>query len=396
MSIRTERATACRRGLLPLLVTGHGVDDLYQGSVAALVPYFVARYHWSYAAVSGLTLAATLISSAAQPAFGAATDRSPKPWLVPLGMGLAGVGIGLAGLPGSYLAIWLAVAASGLGVAAYHPESARLARLASAGSHVGMSWFSVGGNIGFALAPLLVAAVIGPLGLTGTPLLALPALACALVTALALRGHGRGRVAAATRTGRGGTDDWRQFGLLTAGIVARSVVTFSLGTFLALSVMARLHASHAVGEAALFTLYAAGAVGTLLGGRLARRMPRVRAMRVAAAASVPAVLAVAFLPGWAVFAAIAVAAIGLYVPFSLSVTLGQDYLPNRLGTASGVTLGLSMSLGGLAAPLLGLLADRTTLTTALAVLAGFAAILAITTALLREPALAVRDDPATT
>ena len=384
MSIRTERATR-RGGWLPLLVAGHGVDDLYQGSVAALVPYFVARYHWSYAAVSGLTLAATLISSAAQPAFGIATDRSPKPWLVPAGMALAGVGIGVAGLSGSYLAIWLAVAASGLGVAAFHPESARLARFASAGSHVAMSWFSVGGNAGFALAPLLVAAVIGPLGLAGTPLLTLPALACALVTALALRSHGRTRAPAVERAKRAGTDDWRQFGLLTAGIVARSVVTFSLGTFLALSVQARLHASHAVAEAALFTLYAAGAVGTMLGGRLARRMPRVRAMRIAAAVSVPAVLAVAYLPGWAVFGAIIVAAIGLYVPFSLSVTLGQDYLPTRVGTASGVTLGLSMSLGGLAAPLLGLLADRTTLSTALAVLAAFAAILAGTTALLREP-----------
>jgi len=380
----TERA-GTRRGLLPLLVAGHGVDDLYQGSVAALVPYFVARYHWSYAAVSGLTLAATLLSSAAQPAFGVATDRAAKPWLVPAGMALAGIGIGVAGLPASYLAIWLAVAASGLGVAAYHPESARLARIASAG-HVGMSWFSVGGNVGFALAPLLVAAVVGPLGLAGTPLLAVPALACALATALVLRRYGTARDAGATRARRGGTDDWRQFGVLTAGIVARSVTTFSLGTFLALAVQARLHAAHAVGEAALFTLYAAGAVGTVLGGRLARRMPRVRAMRIASAVAVPAVVAVAYLPGWAVFGAIVVAAVALYVPFSLSVTLGQDYLPNRIGTASGVTLGLSMSLGGLAAPLLGLLADHTSLPTALSVLTVFALIMAGASVLLREPA----------
>jgi MFS transporter, FSR family, fosmidomycin resistance protein len=373
---------------MPLLVVGHGVDDLYQGAVGALMPFFVAAHHWSYAAVSGLTLAATLVSSAAQPLFGIATDRRAKPWLVPAGMGLAGAGIGVAGLPSAYLMIWLTVAASGLGVAAYHPEAARLARAAAAGSHVAMSWFSVGGNAGFALAPLLVAAVVGPLGLGATPLLAVPALACAALTALTLRRWAAAGPAAPARGGRAtarAADDWRTFSLLTAVIVCRSVITFSLGTFLALSVQHRMDGSKLAGELALLTLYASGAVGTMIGGRLAQRVPRVRVLRASYAVAVPAVLAVPYAPGPLAFPVVAVAAVALYMPFSLHVTLGQDYLPGRVGTASGVTLGLAVSVGGLATPGIGLLADASSLRTALAVLAAFALVAAAVSLTLREP-----------
>jgi len=117
--------------LVWLLSAGHTVDDLYQGAVPALIPFFVAARHWDYAAASGITVAATLLSSVVQPVFGVLTDRLRLPWLVPLGMSVAGAGVGLSGLGHSYVLTWLAIALSGLGVAAYHPESARLARAAA-------------------------------------------------------------------------------------------------------------------------------------------------------------------------------------------------------------------------------------------------------------------------
>ena len=164
------------------MAVGHACVDVYQGAVAALVPFFVAERAYTYAAASGLVLAASLLSSVAQPLFGALTDRWAMPWLLPASTLLGGAGIALSGVSGSYGLTLLFVAISGIGVAAYHPESARLARMASEGSHTSMAWFSTGGNIGFALAPLTVGATVGIAGLGRTPLLVLPALVGVSVT----------------------------------------------------------------------------------------------------------------------------------------------------------------------------------------------------------------------
>jgi MFS transporter, FSR family, fosmidomycin resistance protein len=130
-----------------LLATGHACLDVYQGMIAALVPFFIAERAYGYAAASGIVLAASLVSSVAQPLFGALTDRWPMPWILPVSTVLAGVGVACCGQTGSYALTLAFVAVSGAGVAAYHPESARVARLAARGSHTAMSWFSVVGNL---------------------------------------------------------------------------------------------------------------------------------------------------------------------------------------------------------------------------------------------------------
>ncbi|MFD4670108.1 MFS transporter [Lentzea sp. NPDC058450] len=346
------------RWRMSVLVAGHAVDDLYQGAVPAVVPFLVLERGYSYLAAAGITVAATLLSSVVQPLFGVLIDRRPVPWLVPLGMTLAGVGVGLSGLSDSYVLTWLAIALSGLGVAAYHPEAARLARRVAQDSHVGMSWFAVGGNVGFALGPVLVTPVLAFGGLAWSPLLAVPALVGGAFTLAALRGVHGASAAATTREGR---DDWGQFSRLTVIIVARSMVTFGLGTFLAIWVTQRVGGGPAAGAAALVVLFGAGAASTLLGGVLAGRWGRVRVLQVSYALAVPAVAGVALVPGPAVYLMVALTAVALYVPFSLHVTLGQDYLPNRVGTASGVTLGLAVSIGGLGSPVVGAIAGASDL-----------------------------------
>lgn len=345
---------------MTVLVAGHAVDDLYQGAVPAVVPFLVAERSYSYLAAAGITVAATLLSSVVQPLFGVLTDRRPLPWLVPVGMTVAGVGIGLCGLSDSYLLTWLAIALSGLGVAAYHPEAARLARRVARDGHVGMSWFAVGGNAGFALGPVLVTPVLALGGLGASPLLMIPALVGGVVTLVAMRGV-QGVDAAEARAGQ---DDWRQFGRLTVVVIARSMVTFGLSTFLALWVAQRA-GGFIAGSVALVLLFGIGALGTLLGGVLAGRWGRIRVVRVSYALAVPSVAGIAIAPGPAVYLFVALTALTLYAPFSLHTTLGQDYLPNRLGTASGMTLGLAVSVGGLAAPAVGALASATTLQWAL-------------------------------
>jgi len=374
-----------------ILAIGHAGVDVYQGAVPAMVPFLVAERGYGYVAASGVVLAATLLSSIVQPVFGALTDRWRMPWLIPVSMTTAGLGVALSGVTDSYVLTWLAVALSGLGVAAYHPEAARLARIASAGSHVRMSWFALGGTLGFASAPVLVTPLLTAGGLGASPYLVVPAAAGALLTLAVLRsptGPGTAGRAAARAPGR---DDWPSFARLTLVIVFRSVVYIGLSTFVALYL-----GGGVAGAVGLFTLFAGGAVGTVLGGRLAARLGRVRTMRLAYAAAVPAVAGVVLAPGLWAYVFVGMASITLYAPFSLHVTLGQDFLPRRVGTASGVTLGLAVSVGGLAGPLVGALAEASSLRVALGCLVVFPVLAWLTARTLREPAQPADTEPATT
>ncbi|WP_436995607.1 MFS transporter [Streptomyces sp. enrichment culture] len=354
-----------RNTSISLLAVGHACVDIYQGAVAALIPFFVAERDYTYAVASGIVLAASLLSSVAQPVFGALTDRWAMPWLLPVSTLLGGVGIALSGLSGSYGLTLVFVAVSGIGVAAYHPESARVARLAGEGSHSAMGWFSVGGNIGFALAPLMVSAVIGNGSLRWTPVLVLPALVGAALCVPVLRVLARPGAATSRTKAPRGADDVASFVKLSLAVVCRSVVFTGLSTFVSLYAQQRVQGGTTAGTIALSLLFLGGAVGSVLGGALAGRYDRVRVSRWSYLLSVAAVTGVIHAPGPAMFLFVALTSVGLYVPFSLQITLGQDYLPSRIGTASGVTLGLTVSVGGLTSPLLGHLADSIDLKTAL-------------------------------
>ncbi|MEU6879504.1 MFS transporter [Streptomyces sp. NPDC046712] len=376
---------------------GHACVDVYQGAVAALVPYFVSERAYSYAAASGLVLAASLLSSVVQPLFGALTDRWAMPWLLPASALLGGVGVALSGVGGSYALTLAVVAVSGVGVAAYHPEAARVARRASRGSHTAMGWFSLGGNLGFASAPLLVVAVIATGGLGATPLLVVPALAGAALCAAALRAlkapdarTAPGVHASAGEPGTAGSDDrhsddWPSFARLSGAVVCRSIVFVGLSTFISLYARQRTGGGEVSGTAALFVLYIGGAVGTVVGGKLASRHDRITVVRWSYVLTVLAVAGVVLVPGPLLYLFVALTSAGLYVPFSLHVTLGQDYLPGRVGTAGGVTLGLTVSIGGLASPLVGAVADATSLQTALAPLIALPALGWLLLRTLHEP-----------
>jgi FSR family fosmidomycin resistance protein-like MFS transporter len=374
----------------------HAVDDLYQGAVPALLPFLAADRHYTYAGLTGITLAATCLSSGIQPAFGVLTDRQRRGWLIAAGLLVAGLGVGLAGLGNSYVLTWLAIALSGVGVAAYHPEATRTARGIAGNSTQAMSWFSVGGNVGIALGPLVVTPVLLATGLRGTPLLAIPAVVTALLLAIyrpwlragpGQQTHASGRDRPAD-PGQAtvGRDDWRSFGRLTVIVICRSIAYFGIASLLALFVIRRFHEPTAVGSAALFAFAAAGVAGSLTGGWLADRWGRLPTIRLGYLGGVPALVLLAIAPNAAVaFGAAILSGFALFMPFAVQVTLGQDYLPSRIGTASGVTLGLALSVGGLAAPLFGVLADSHGLPVTLAVLAVFPAASVALASRLRDP-----------
>ena len=358
---------------LGLLVATHIVNDFYGGAVAVMVPFLIVERGYSYAAATGIVLASTFLSSIVQPGFGVLTDRYRLGWLVGGGMLVCAVGVGVAGLTRNYALTWLAIAISGVGSAAFHPEAGRAARGAAGWSALGMSLFSVGGNIGMAIAPLIVAAVLTVATLSGTPLLVAPAIVMAVVLVVVPRVARQAfaprleRQAVVTPESAGprramavarGRDDWRMFGWLAGAVISLSVVLVGMRSFLPIYLVHRFGVSPFVGSSLLTVLIGAGVAGTLVGGWLADRWGRVPVVRLGYALTLPALAGLLLAPTlWLTAAAVIVLGLALFLPFSVHVTLGQECLPGRLGTAAGLTVGLSISAGGLASPLLGVLAD---------------------------------------
>jgi FSR family fosmidomycin resistance protein-like MFS transporter len=342
------------------LSAGHLFTDLAQGSVPALLPFLIASDHLSYAAASALVLAATISSSVIQPLFGHLSDRLSLPWLMPLGPGLGGLGIALAGVAPSYPLTFAAVLLSGIGVAAFHPEGSRFANYVSGARRAsGMSLFSVGGNLGFALGPALLTPTLLAFGLHGTLLVLVPTLLMAGVLTYELpRLTGFRSDVIGGRVQRGDERSaWGPFAVLAAVIAVRSFIYFGLVTFIALYWVHVLHTSKALGSAALVALLVGGAGGTLIGGPLADRFGR-RAVLIGSMLSLPPLVVGLLLSGpvlGLVFAALAGAA--TIATFAVTIVMGQEFLPGRLGVSAGVTIGLSIGLGGVGAPLLGVLAD---------------------------------------
>ncbi len=359
-----------RRGMA-VLSLAHMFTDVCQGSVPALLPFLIAERHLSYAAASALVLAATVASSVIQPVFGHLSDRRSLPVLMPAGLACGAVGIALVGVAPTYGALFAAIALSGVGVAAFHPEASRFAHHVSGARRAsGMSLFSVGGNAGFALGPLLTTPLVLVFGLRGTLFLIVP---LGLMALLLARELGRLRSftpAPAARRSDGPERDRLGAFVLLAGVVAlRSFVYFGLVTFVPLYYVGVLHASKAAGNGALAVMLIGGAVGTLLGGPLADRFGRSNVI-VGSMALLPGLIG-AFLSVGGVAATLLLGVVGAVTiaTFSVTIVMGQELLPRRLGVASGVTIGLSIGLGGAGAPLLGLIADAHGLPTTIAVIA---------------------------
>ena len=264
----------------------------------------------------------------------------------------------LAGLAPTYPLVLCAAAASGIGVAAFHPEAARQVHAASGKRRAtAMSVFAVGGNLGFALGPPLATPLQLALGLKGTILLAVPALSMALVLVL----FGRRSAGEPVRDGPRElpkSDRWAPFARLTVAVACRAVVFAGLNVFIPLYWIRVFGLSKAAGAVALTLMLSAGVAGTLAGGWLADRFGRRIVVFGSMVTLFPLLLGFVAARGAAAALAILVPiGVALSLPFSVMTVMGQEYLPGRVGTASGVTIGLAVTLGGLVAPLLGRFAD---------------------------------------
>lgn len=341
---------------LYLLSAGHLCTDLSGGALPALLPFLVLYYDLDYAAVGGLMFASSFLSSVIQPIFGYLADKLSQSWFLVAGVFLSGACFALTGFVSDYWAIFTVVALMGVGGSMFHPEAARLVHAVS-GRNEGkaMGIFSVGGNGGFGIGPLLVVGAVTSFGMPGMVVFAVIAVMMSLLLIRALPSLRRAvqDVSPATqpretvRDGAiAGKNDWRQFSKLTIVIIFRAIAVSSLFSFLPLFCIHILGASEAAGSLVLSVLSLSGIVMTLWGGSLADRYGCVWTLRLCCILFVPLMIFITISTQiWMVYALLLPLSFCVSGAYSAYVVLGQRYLARSIGFASGVTMGLAFSWG---------------------------------------------------
>lgn len=350
---------------IKLIGAGHLVTDIYQGALPAMLPFLISEKHFSYAVAAFLIFAANASSSIIQPLFGVYSDKIAAPWALAVGVLLGGLGIGLSGIMPSYYGIFILVALSGIGIALYHPEGARLVnKYAGENKTSAVSIFAAGGNIGFAIGPILTTTMLVMFGLKGTVLLSIPALVMGIILLFKIKEFSKENESISGDKAievhkEVKVDEWGAFGRLTLTLLCRSTVFFGLNTFLTLYWMNVLKQSEVSGSIALSTLIVVGAVGTLFAGKLADKIGNKKIIIVGYACLLP-LLFIFLNVKSPILASIILVPMGLalYAPYSPMVALGQKYLPNHVGLASGITMGLGVTMGGIVSPILGFVSDN--------------------------------------
>jgi FSR family fosmidomycin resistance protein-like MFS transporter len=334
---------AMDRGGLAMLATGHFMIDATVGAVPALLPVFTAIYALSDLQASMILGASLLVSSAIQPFFGLLADRRPTFVFLWGGVAVAVTGLALAGLAGGYLGVLGCVVGSGLGIAAFHPEAARVANQISGGrSATGLAWFMVGGNAGFAVGPLLAALFIPLLDERATLTFLVPG-----VIVAAWLHHERARLAVplvprTTRDGATAVASAASRRALALLLVVTSLRTWTMFCLLALVPLLLANERGFSDQAAGFAVVAfsgAGAAGTLVGAALAERVGGRRMLLWSMPLVSPLIALFLVDEGPAGLIAFAAAGAVLMASFSVTVAMGQAYLPHRLALAAGLMIG---------------------------------------------------------
>ncbi|MDN5346909.1 MAG: transporter, family, fosmidomycin resistance protein [Clostridia bacterium] len=355
-----------QKRILALLSFGHMVTDINQGLLPIFLTILKEQMGLSYMAVGVVVMASNISSSVIQPLFGYWSDRTSNRWLLPAGVFLAGAGMALAGLAPNFWSLLLAVLISGLGIASYHPEASKTAHFASGRLQASsMAIFSVGGNLGFGLGPLIAGAILSYGGLKASPLLILPAALTALLLWLSLPAIARviaAREAAEyTLTRQKEVKANAHLGglvLLITIVILRSWLHAGLTNYIPLYYVNYLHGDPTFASTLLSIFLISGALGTLLGGRAADYWGPKKMILLSMAVMIPLVLIFPRAQGAWVVAVIAISGFFLISTFATTIVMAQALLPQYVGMASGLMIGFAIGTGGVGVTFLGAIADR--------------------------------------
>ena len=364
----TTEAGGTAFAVLAAISFSHMLNDMMQSLLPALYPMLATSFNLDFGQIGLITFVFQLTASILQPAIGLYTDRYPQPYSLPIGMGFTLIGLLLLSVAGSFPMLLLGAALVGMGSSVFHPESSRIARLASGGRHgLAQSLFQVGGNFGSAVGPLLAAFVVLPRGQSSIGWFSAAALLAILVLSWVGRWYSGHRRATGKRppvvvpTGLSRRQVGRTLAVLGILVFSKYVYMASLTSYYTFYLIQTFGVSEETALIHLFVFLGAVAVGTVAGGPIGDRFGRKVVIWASILGVLPFTLALPYagLNG----AMILTVFIGLILAsaFSAIVVYAQELVPGKTGTIAGLFFGFAFGMGGIGAAALGKLADVTSI-----------------------------------
>jgi FSR family fosmidomycin resistance protein-like MFS transporter len=364
-----------RRTMMPVLLAisfSHLLNDTIQSLLPAIYPILKDSFALTFAQIGLITFVFQVTASLLQPFVGHITDRRPFPWSLPIGMTFSLVGLLMLSIANDFGVVLVAAALIGTGSSIFHPESSRVARMASGGRHgLAQSVFQVGGNIGSAIGPLLAAFIVVPYGRNSVMWFAL----IALLAIVVLFNISRWRIREANRIlqpphalHRHVRDSAAPRPTRTAYLVLLLLIALIFSKFFYLVSMSNYYTFYLIhhfgvsvpnSQVLLFVYLGAFAVGTVAGGPIGDRIGRKSVILVSVLGPLPFTLVLPHLDLFWTAVATVPAGMIMASAFPAIVVYAQELFPGRIGTISGLFFGLAFGLSGLAAAVLGWFADLT-------------------------------------
>lgn len=347
--------------MLLVLSFGHFATDICQSALPAILPFLKAKLFLSYAMAGVIMLASNVTSSVIQPLFGYLSDRKEKAILLPAGCLFAGLGLSLLSIPNQYEVVLLLVIVSGLGIASYHPEGFKTARSFTGDKMAtGLAVFTVGGNLGLAVGPLVATFILTVFGLSYLPLMLLFSLIFLLLLAFTWRSVAHSQPA--TNSGaiarvRIPRTAYLPVGLIVATVIMRSWTHFGLMAYLPFYYIDYERGDPLYAGTLVSVFLVGGAVGTVVGSPVADRWGYKRFLVMSMLLTTVLLPLILVTHGFMLIVTLGVVGMALISSFTVTMVMAQELLPNNLGVASGLMAGFAIGTGGIGVTLLGVIAD---------------------------------------
>jgi FSR family fosmidomycin resistance protein-like MFS transporter len=353
-----------RFNLLGALSFSHFLNDMMQSLIVSIYPLLKGEFHLSFVQIGTITLTYQACASLLQPLIGVYTDKNPQPYSLSVGMCFTLIGMVTLAFAPNYGSVLAAAALIGAGSAIFHPESSRIARLASGGRHgLAQSIFQVGGNGGSAMGPLLAAWIIIPQGQSSLAWFAIAAVIAIVVLARVGAWYKRQHIdrpkaqPAANLSPVSAARVRSSIVVLVLLIFSKYFYVASITSYFSFYLIERFHVSVRSAQVHLFVFLLAMALGTLFGGPLGDRIGRKRVIWVSILGIAPFTLMLPYVD--LMWVGILTFIIGLILSsaFSAIVVFAQELIPGNVGAVSGLFFGFAFGIGGIGAAVLGGLAD---------------------------------------